>query len=203
MVAGRSGPELELDLNAFPSIAWLEPEYSMYSLRQASRRSWRIGQGEPVVARHLIDEGTLQAETLALVAAKMRSPLMVEGELPEDGLAALEGDGHDVFVALAKRLTEPDAAQEQSLEALFAPSRAIEVEAESYLVDSEWTVGQLPGIETDSAEGVTPWDPDVGPAHATQVKGRVLTFEELGALLSQRRTRPRPVPEGQLALFGP
>jgi hypothetical protein len=31
-----------LDLVSFPSIAWVEVDYSVYTLRQASRRSWRI-----------------------------------------------------------------------------------------------------------------------------------------------------------------
>lgn len=68
---------------------------------------------------HLVYSGTLRADALALVAAKVRSSLTVEGELPEDGPAAPGGDGQDMFMALARRLTEADATQEQSLEALF------------------------------------------------------------------------------------
>lgn len=37
-----------LDLVDWPSIVWYQPEYSVYVLRQASRRSWRIGQRQPV-----------------------------------------------------------------------------------------------------------------------------------------------------------
>jgi hypothetical protein len=33
-----------LDLIDWPSICWFETEYSVYVMRQASRRSWRIGQ---------------------------------------------------------------------------------------------------------------------------------------------------------------
>ncbi len=40
-----------------------------------------------------VHDRTLQAEALSLVAAKARASLMVEGGLPEEGLAALEGDG--------------------------------------------------------------------------------------------------------------
>jgi len=112
-----------LDLVDWPSVVWFEPEYSVYVLRQASRRSWRIGQRHPVEVTYLVYEGTLQAEALALVAAKMRSSLMIEGELPEDGLAALEGDGQDVFVNLARRLTDECTGDGQSLEALFAQTR--------------------------------------------------------------------------------
>src|SRR5262249_18018460 len=90
-----------LDLVQFQSVIWAEPTFSVYTLRQASRRCWRIGQREPVEVTHLVYGDTLQADALALVAAKVRSSLMVEGDLPEDGLAAVEADGQDMFVALA------------------------------------------------------------------------------------------------------
>ena len=37
-----------LDLIDFPTIVWDETDYSVYVVRQASRRSWRIGQTRPV-----------------------------------------------------------------------------------------------------------------------------------------------------------
>ena len=37
-----------LDLIDFPTICWDETDYSVYVVRQASRRSWRIGQTRPV-----------------------------------------------------------------------------------------------------------------------------------------------------------
>ena len=37
-----------LDLIDFPTIVWDETGYSVYVVRQASRRSWRIGQTRPV-----------------------------------------------------------------------------------------------------------------------------------------------------------
>ena len=37
-----------LDLVDFPTIVWFETDYSIYTMRQASRRSWRIGQSRPV-----------------------------------------------------------------------------------------------------------------------------------------------------------
>jgi SNF2 family DNA or RNA helicase len=109
-----------LDLVDWPSIVWFQPEYSVYVLRQESRRSWRIGQRHPVEVTYLVYQDTLQADALALIAAKMRSASMIEGDLPEDGLAAFEGDGHDLMLALARRLTENTAGAAGSLGALFA-----------------------------------------------------------------------------------
>jgi hypothetical protein len=37
-----------LDLLLFPTIFFVQTGYSIYTLRQAGRRSWRIGQKEPV-----------------------------------------------------------------------------------------------------------------------------------------------------------
>ena len=77
-----------LDLIDFPTICWYETDYSVYVMRQASRRSWRIGQTRPVKVVFMSYRNTLQADALKLVAKKLQSSLAVEGELPEDGLAA-------------------------------------------------------------------------------------------------------------------
>ncbi|MBN0430674.1 DEAD/DEAH box helicase, partial [Pseudomonas aeruginosa] len=46
-----TNPELVktgLDLLDFPTIAFLQTGYNVYTLQQAARRSWRIGQKHPV-----------------------------------------------------------------------------------------------------------------------------------------------------------
>jgi len=134
-----------LDLVDFPSVCWYEVDYSVYVMRQASRRSWRIGQHLPVDVTFFAYAGTLQAEALGLVAAKMRSALMVEGELPEDGLAALEGDTTDVLLAFARRLVTPDTAaaplEVDALDALFSQAREAAAGDEEYLVEGHWSDG--------------------------------------------------------------
>jgi hypothetical protein len=207
-----------LDLVDFPSVVWAEVDYSVYVLRQASRRSWRIGQRHPVEVTFLTYAGTLQAEALALVAAKTRASLMVEGELPEEGLAALDGDGGDVYLALARRLADAgDDVDDRahSLEALFAEARRSEDEADDLLVEGDWKeepevprepipfpmrpapvvtgpLGDLPLFATD---------PAVSSPAAPPANGKVVTFEELAQLLRPRKPRSRPTPKGQLALF--
>ena len=81
---------------------------------------------------------TLQADALKLVAKKLQSSLAVEGELPEDGLAAYGDDGDDLMLALARKLVngnEDDATD--TVEAAFTHARAAETESETeeYLVD--------------------------------------------------------------------
>ena len=71
-------------------------------MRQAARRSWRIGQTRPVKVVFMPYRNALQADALKLVAKKLQSSLAVEGELPEDGLAAYGGDGDGQMLALAR-----------------------------------------------------------------------------------------------------
>ena len=143
-----------LDLIDFPTICWDETDYSVYVVRQASRRSWRIGQTRPVKVVFMSYRNTLQADALKLVAKKMQSSLAVEGELPEDGLAAYGDDGDDMMMALARRIVsggdEEDEAE--TMEEVFAQARNAESEAEELLVDDGWKVVEIEP-ETISVNG--------------------------------------------------
>ena len=134
-----------LDLIDFPTICWDETDYSVYVVRQASRRSWRIGQTRPVKMVFMSYRNTLQADALKLVAKKMQSSLAVEGELPEDGLAAYGDDGDDMMMALARRIVsgEEEEAEAETMEEVFAQARNAEREAEDLLVDDGWKVVEV------------------------------------------------------------
>ena len=96
---------------------------------------------------------TLQADALKLVAKKMQSSLAVEGELPEDGLAAYGDDGDDMMMALARRIVSGDEEDDdQTMEEVFAQARNAESEAEELLVDDGWKVVEIEP-ETVSANG--------------------------------------------------
>ena len=128
-----------LDLVDFPTICWPETDYSVYTMRQASRRSWRIGQTRPVKVVFMSYRNSLQADALKLVARKLQSSLAVEGELPEDGLAAYGDDGGDIMMALARKIVNGEKQDEaETVEAVFAQARAAEAVAEELLVDEGW-----------------------------------------------------------------
>ena len=119
-------------------------DYSIYVSRQASRRSWRIGQTRPVKVVYMAYRNTLQADALKLVAKKLQSSLAVEGELPEDGLAAF---GDDMMMALARKLvldhdrgivSGEDEDETETVEQVFAHARDAESAAEELLVDDGW-----------------------------------------------------------------
>ena len=82
---------------------------------------------------------TLQADALKLVAKKLQSSLAVEGELPEDGLAAYGDDGDDLMMALARKIVSGEEEDEtETVEEVFAQARDAEATAEEYLVDDGW-----------------------------------------------------------------
>ena len=109
-------------------------------MRQASRRSWRIGQTRPVKVVFMSYRNTLQADALKLVAKKLQSSLAVEGELPEDGLAAYGDDGDDLMMALARKIVSGDRedAGGETVEEAFAQARNAEAASEELLVDDGW-----------------------------------------------------------------
>jgi superfamily II DNA or RNA helicase len=91
-----------LDLIDFPTLVFYQVEYSVYTLRQAARRSWRIGQTQPVRVVFMGYQQTLQAGAYSLIAAKARSSLALEGELVEGGLVAAAEE--DPLLLLARSL---------------------------------------------------------------------------------------------------
>ena len=132
-----------LDLIDFPTICWYETDYSVYVMRQASRRSWRIGQTRPVKVVFMSYRNTLQADALKLVAKKLQSSLAVEGELPEDGLAAYGNDGDDLMMALARQVISGEGDDTETVEAVFAQARNAEAASEEFLVDDDWKLVEV------------------------------------------------------------
>ena len=149
----------------FSCVYWqTKNDYSVYVMRQASRRSWRIGQTRPVKVVFMSYRNTLQADALKLVAKKLQSSLAVEGELPEDGLAAYGDDGDDLMMALARKLvldhdrgivSGDEDAEAETVEEVFAQARDAESAAEELMVDDGWKlVESLPraghGVEPEA-----------------------------------------------------
>ena len=92
-----------LDLWSFPDIFFAETGYSIYTLRQASRRSWRIGQRHNVNVKFFYYTGTMQEACLRLMGKKLLVSLAMEGKFASDGLQAI-GEGDDILMAMAREL---------------------------------------------------------------------------------------------------
>jgi hypothetical protein len=110
--------ETGLDLLAFPTLYFYETGYSLHTLRQASRRSWRIGQRHPVHVKFLVTKGTTQTTCLRLMGKKMLVALMMEGKFSNEGIHSLESDD-DMMSAMARELVERGRVGE-SADAIWA-----------------------------------------------------------------------------------
>ncbi|EMC2777606.1 DEAD/DEAH box helicase [Pseudomonas aeruginosa] len=102
-----TNPELVktgLDLLDFPTIALLQTGYNVYTLQQAARRSWRIGQKHPVRVVFFGYAGSSQITCLQLMAKKIAVAQSTSGDVPESGLDSLNQDGDSVEMALARQL---------------------------------------------------------------------------------------------------
>lgn len=93
-----------LDLLDFPSIVFMQTGWNVYTLQQAARRSWRIGQRQPVKVLYLGYAGSSQIACLSLMAKKIAVAQSTSGDVPESGLDALNTDGDSVEMALARQL---------------------------------------------------------------------------------------------------
>jgi len=98
--------ETGLDLLQFPSIVFYQCGYSIYTLRQASRRSWRITQKNRVKVYYLTYSDTMQTRAMKLIATKLETSLALEGELTDKGLSALSESSDSMSRQLAKALLE-------------------------------------------------------------------------------------------------
>lgn len=94
-----------LDLYDFPTLAFYQTGYSVFTLRQASRRSWRIGQDKPVRVHYLYYRPTMQEKAMQLMGSKLQASLAVEGKFSEEGLLAMT-QGEDMTTAMAKALVD-------------------------------------------------------------------------------------------------
>lgn len=96
--------ETGLDLNAFTTLIFYNIAFNLYIFRQASRRSWRINQTAPKVEVYMFYyHGTMQQRALRLMASKLSAATVIEGNISEEGLAAMS-DCEDMTTQLAREL---------------------------------------------------------------------------------------------------
>ena len=109
--------ETGLDLIDFPTLIFFETEYSTYTLRQSSRRSWRIGQKQEVKVFYFCYEKTIQQKALSLVAKKIKSAMMVDGDVIFEGTVASYKDEGNFFMELARDII--DNSEVRDLNSIF------------------------------------------------------------------------------------
>lgn len=108
--------ETGLDLVAFSSVVFAEIEYSLYTLWQAVRRVWRLGQTKPVKAVFSVYNEAMEARALALMGQKMKAAQLLYGD--EVGGAIVPEEDSDILMKLAREALE--SADLPDLQSLFA-----------------------------------------------------------------------------------
>ena len=181
-----------LDLIHFPTLIWFQPVYSVYTMRQASRRSWRIGQKQPVRVYYMTYDGCMQTDALKLISRKTAASLTVEGELPQEGLSSYGDTSDNVYIALAKQLVGETKTSNDELEHIIRESRLQERRDERDLLKAwdaenlEWSVYQPEEMQE-------------------RPKPRVMTLTGTGQLLPKEPilAAGKKGRQGQLTMFSP
>ena len=105
LITNQKCVETGLDLNDFTTLIFYSMGFNLFTLRQASRRSWRINQAAPRVEVYLLYyKDTMQAKAMKLMASKLAVAGIIEGTLSEEGLAAMS-DVRDLTSQMAKELS--------------------------------------------------------------------------------------------------
>lgn len=92
--------ETGLDLIKFANCIFYELDYSLFTLWQAMRRVWRLGQTQPVKVFFPVYEGTMEARALALMGSKMGAAYLLYGDNAASALTAEGNDEGDLMAAL-------------------------------------------------------------------------------------------------------
>jgi len=188
-----------LDLWSFPDIFFYETGYSIYTLRQASRRSWRIGQWSNVNVKFFYYVGTMQETCLRLMGKKLLVSLAMEGKFATDGLQAID-EGDDILMAMARELVTEKGIGE-SADAVW--KRLVEKQAEVFgvrAVETSPSEMEAEPPERDVPEVIIP-PPAPIPAMVTQLLMFGNSLENVLKRKTSRRTTAATTPSSQLGLF--
>ena len=80
MICNPKLVETGMDLIMFSTVIFFEVEYSLYTLWQAVRRVWRLGQRNNVKAVFSIYDETLEQQAISVMGGKMKAAQTVYGD---------------------------------------------------------------------------------------------------------------------------
>lgn len=97
-----------LDLLCTPTLIFYQFSWSLFTINQASRRAWRIGQNEECRLYYLAYKDSYQEQMAELIAMKNKAASAINGEVSSDGLSAMLGDEGDLQSMLIKSIKNGD-----------------------------------------------------------------------------------------------
>lgn len=161
--------EVGLDLLDFPTVIWMGTEYSVYTILQASRRPYRIGQDKPVQIYFFYYKNTLQEKAIDLIARKCASSIRVNGDVISDtDLAASEAN--TIEDALGRMILDNEDSQTTLVHEMFKEAKASMQETSSFIGDYEI---QTPDDEPDNIVVVHPLPKDRPTSLVTTTSGEL------------------------------
>ncbi len=89
----------------FNAIAFYETGYNPFTMQQAARRAWRIGQSKDCRVYYLQYRDTMQQRAMALMARKMAAMMALDGRLSVEGLAGM-ADDESTAMTLARSISD-------------------------------------------------------------------------------------------------
>ncbi len=120
----------------------------MYTMTQASRRTWRIGQTQDVEVHFAIYRDTMEHRAASLVGQKLAAAQLLYGDSVEGALVEQSNSGHGFLADLARSVIE--GAEVPDLSCLF---RQISIVANNYNnMSSEFLGPSLPALTSDATE---------------------------------------------------
>ena len=189
--------ETGLDLNAFTTIIFYSMGYNLFTLRQASRRSWRINQTAPKVEVYMLYYAdTMQAKAMKLMASKLAVAGIIEGTFSEEGLAAMS-DVKDMTSQMAKELAAGIRDNVEDIAAAFKKMAIINPERKK-TVESAPKTDEFPAPEITS-EVIAPTVQAVQTAASWEIYEGLLARTQEAK--KKRKSKVAEVDENQLSIF--
>lgn len=97
--------ETGLDLLDFTTIIFYQVGYNIFTMRQASRRSWRLSQTKDIEVYFIYYKDTIQDKALSLMATKLQASMAIEGKFSEEGLRAMSNN-EDLLTQIASSVVQ-------------------------------------------------------------------------------------------------
>ena len=164
MITNPSLVETGLDLLEFTTIVFFQVGYNLSTMRQASRRSWRLSQTKDIQVYFLYYAGTIQEQAISLMATKLQAAQTLEGNFSEEGLKAMS-QNDDVLTQIAnnvvndiKTVVDLDAfksARQVKQQANTTRPHNKSIEQIEYVIDARGQKNILPKTKENTKQSET------------------------------------------------
>lgn len=150
-----TNPELVktgLDLLEYPTIIFYEQAYSSYNvftMRQAAKRAWRIGQRVDCEVHSIAYAGTAQQTALNLIGSKMNISQGVEGRLSSGSDIASEAEEENLQIAMARALLKNEKVE---AEAAGSSAKTLDLNAREWSKFEEFYIKHLEAYKVNPGE---------------------------------------------------